>query len=177
MKLPGQAEVDFGKVDEHGCIRPARANGFFQLAELAVDAGQVEDNLGQAHHGHIFRADYALQAGGGHALAAHAEEPGCPAGCGELFFQRLNQQRAVVLAAGLACRDEDVGGHGWIAPPFQALETIIAGLNGADSWPASWRAYAQYDVPEKCLDAKEESFAEHPKEYQPVDSQRQSAEN
>jgi asparagine synthetase B (glutamine-hydrolysing) len=56
-----------------------RADGLLELAELAVDARQVADDLGQPHHRHIFGADHALQAGRGHALAAHAEEPAvCP---------------------------------------------------------------------------------------------------
>ena len=76
MELFGQTEVYLGKVNEHGYAGAAIANGFFQLAVFAVDAGQVENNFGQPHHGHIFRPHHALQAGRGHALATHAEEVG-----------------------------------------------------------------------------------------------------
>ena len=31
---------------------------------------------------------------------------------GKLLLERVDEQRAVVLAAGFACRDEDGGGHG-----------------------------------------------------------------
>ena len=50
------------------------ADGALELAEFAVDAGQVADDFSDAHDRHVFRADDALEAGGGHALAAHAEE-------------------------------------------------------------------------------------------------------
>ena len=48
------------------------ADGALELAELAVDAGQVQDDFGDAHDGHVFSADDAVKAGGGHARAAHA---------------------------------------------------------------------------------------------------------
>jgi hypothetical protein len=87
VELLGQLEVDVGKVDEHGHVGPAVADGLLELAELAVDARQVADHLGDAHDRHIFRADDALEAGGNHAIAAHAEEAGCLAGCGgKLLF-------------------------------------------------------------------------------------------
>ena len=34
----------------------------FEFAVFAIDAGQVADDFGDAHDGHIFRADDALQA-------------------------------------------------------------------------------------------------------------------
>ena len=111
VELFGQAEVDFGEVDEHGDAGWPLPDGLLEFFELAVDAGQMEDDLGEAHDGHVFGADDALQAGGSHARAAHAEEGGCPAGGGELPLKRVDQQGAILLAAGLACRDEDGGGH------------------------------------------------------------------
>jgi len=111
MQLFGQAEVDFGKVDEHGDTGTARADRLFELAKLAVDARQMADDLGEAHDGHLFGADDAIEARCGHALAAHAEELRRLASGGKLLFERGNYERAVVLAAGLACRDENAGRH------------------------------------------------------------------
>ena len=54
----------------------ALADGVLEAAEFAIDAGQMADHLGDAHDGHVFSADDAFEAGGGHARAAHAEE--CP---------------------------------------------------------------------------------------------------
>ena len=76
VKLFGKPKVDLGKVDEHGHAGPPVADGLYQLAILAPDARQMQDNLGQAHDRHVFATDYALQAGGRHALASHAEENG-----------------------------------------------------------------------------------------------------
>ena len=128
MELLGQPEVNFGKVDEHGHAGPPILNRLLELAELAVDARQVAKDLGKAHHRHIFRAHHALQAGRGHPFPAHAEELGRLPGCGKLLFKRLNQQRAVVLAAGFACRDEDGGGHQARAASSRAANIIPASL-------------------------------------------------
>ena len=66
--------MDFGEVDEDGDVGPAGADGSLELAEFAIDAGQVADDFGEAHDGHVFRADDALEAGGGHARTAHAAQ-------------------------------------------------------------------------------------------------------
>ena len=76
VELLGQLEVDVGEIDEDGDIGAAGADGGFELAEFAIDAGQVADDFSDAHDGHVFRADDAVEAGGDHALAAHAEEGG-----------------------------------------------------------------------------------------------------
>ena len=72
-------------------------------------------DLGQSHHRHLFGSDHRIEAGGNHALAAHAEELGALALvltiARKLPLKRIDQQRAVVLAAGLARRDEDPGWH------------------------------------------------------------------
>jgi hypothetical protein len=54
--------VNLREVDEHGHAGAAVADGLLQLAELAPDARQVADDLGQPHDGHLFGADDALQA-------------------------------------------------------------------------------------------------------------------
>jgi hypothetical protein len=74
VEFAGEAEVDLGKIDEDGDGGAAGADGALELAELAVDAGQVEDHFGEAHDGHILSADDAIDAGGGHARTAHAHE-------------------------------------------------------------------------------------------------------
>ena len=107
----GEFEVDVGEVDEDGGAGAAGADGLLELAEFSVDAGQVADDFGDSHDGYVFRADDAFETGGGHALAAHAEICGGLAGFGELAFEGLDQKGAVVLAAGFACRDEEVGRH------------------------------------------------------------------
>src|SRR5580698_297234 len=107
VELFGEPEVDLGEVGEDGCVRPTLADGPLELAEFAVDAWQVAHDFGESHDGHVFRADDAFEAGGCHALAAHAVELSVwkPAA------KSRNQQRAVVFAAGFAGRDEQGGGH------------------------------------------------------------------
>ncbi len=112
MKLAGQPEVNLREVDEHGHRGRLLPDGLLQLAELAPDARQVVDDLGQPHHRHLLGADDALEAGSGHARPAHAEEAGGLAGGGKPLLECLDHQRPIVLAAGLAGRDEDGGGHG-----------------------------------------------------------------
>ena len=107
----GEAEVDFGEVDEDGDGGAAGADGALELAELAVDAGKMQDHFGQAHDGHVFSADDAIDAGGGHARAAHAPQLRCFGFWREAVGERRGEEGAVVLAAGFACRDEDGGGH------------------------------------------------------------------
>jgi hypothetical protein len=50
----------------------------------------MEDDLGEAHDGHVFRADDALKAGCGHALAAHAEKVGGLPPLGEPAFEGVD---------------------------------------------------------------------------------------
>jgi hypothetical protein len=60
---------------------------------------------------------------------------------GQLALESGDQQRSIVLAAGLACRDEDAGGHFFlIAPVIQALVTIITAC------PQSMRAHSRLSV-------------------------------
>ena len=113
VELAGQTEVNLGEVDKDGHVGTTRADSALEPAELAVDAGQMEQDFGQAHDRDIFRADDALEAGGGHALAAHAVEGGGLAAGGELLSEFADQQGAVVLAAGFACRDENGRVHRW----------------------------------------------------------------
>jgi hypothetical protein len=75
VQLFGELEVDVGEIDQDGEGGAALLDGMFEAAEFAVDAGQVADDLGDAHDGHVFRADDAVEAGGGHALAAHPPIP------------------------------------------------------------------------------------------------------
>ena len=103
--------MNFREVDEHGHTGRPGPNRLLQPLKLAPDARQVAHDLGQPHDGHLLGAHHALQARGRHARPAHAEEAGRLSGCGKLFLQRGDQQRSVVLAAGLSCRDEDRGGH------------------------------------------------------------------
>ena len=79
--------MDVGKVDEDGDIGLAGSDGLLEFAELAVDAGQMAHDLRNSHHRHILRADDELEAGIGHAWAAHAEEAGGLAAGGELCFR------------------------------------------------------------------------------------------
>ncbi len=58
----GELEVDVGEVDEDGDVGAAVADGALELAEFAVDAGQVADDFGDAHDGHVFGADDAVEA-------------------------------------------------------------------------------------------------------------------
>ncbi len=83
------------------------ADGALEAAEFAVDAGQVADDFGDAHDRHVFRAHDALEAGIGHALAAHAEEGGSPPLSFQTLLERGKKQRAVGFAAGFSGGDED----------------------------------------------------------------------
>ena len=108
--------MDVGEVDEDGDVWLAGADGLAELVELGVDAGEMADDFGDAHDGHVFRADDAIEAGGDHAISAHAEEICGLAGVCELALEGLNEECAVVFAAGFAGRDEEGGGHGCCRP-------------------------------------------------------------
>jgi hypothetical protein len=77
VEFAGEAEVDFGEVDEDGDGGGMGADGALELAELAVDARKMQDHFGEAHDGHVFSADDATDAGGGHAWAAHSPQLRC----------------------------------------------------------------------------------------------------
>ena len=115
MQLPGQIEMDIREVDEHGHFGPAFANGTAQLAELAIDAGQVDNDLGHAHYGHVFCPDHGVEAGVDHARPAHAEQLRCDSFEGKLLSDRVDQEGAVEFATGFAGRDEDLRRHESIA--------------------------------------------------------------
>jgi hypothetical protein len=72
----------------------------------------MADDLCDAHDRHIFRADYALEAGIDHARSTHSHESRGLANRAQLPFEFLDEQCTVVLAAGFAGRDEDRGGLG-----------------------------------------------------------------
>ena len=75
VELLGELEVNVREIDEHSDVGPLRADGGLQAAKFAIDPRQVADDLGDSHDRHIFRADYALEAGIDHARAAHSNEP------------------------------------------------------------------------------------------------------
>ncbi len=107
MELLRQPEVNFRKVNENGDRRPPVADGALQLAELPIDARQMQHHFRQAHHGHVFGADNALNPGCGHTRAAHANELNRFALRRKLSPDRSSQQGAIVLATGFACRDKN----------------------------------------------------------------------
>jgi len=98
FQFAGEAEVDVGKVDEDGDVRAMFFDGGDEAAVLAVDVGHVPDDLGDAHVGDVFGADYALEAGVFHFFAAEAEA-GEFGVAGAEFGQKLG---AVVVATGFA---------------------------------------------------------------------------
>ncbi len=110
----GEAEVDVGEVDEDSYGGALGADGVDEAAVLAVDVGGVADDFGDAHVGDVLGADDAGEAGGGHLLAAEAEE----GGLGEAVGEFCDDLGAVVVAAGFSGGEEDVGcgGHGWSPP-------------------------------------------------------------
>ena len=75
---------------------------------------QMADDLCDAHDRHIFRADYALEAGIDHARSAHSHESRGLANRVQLPFEFLDEQCTVVLTAGFTSRDEDA----WRARTF-----------------------------------------------------------
>jgi hypothetical protein len=98
MELAKEAEVEVGEVNEDRNMGTASSDGALEFAKFAVDAGQVFNHLGEAHDSHIFSADDAVDAGGAHALAAHAYELGLR----QFLAQKGRQLRAVKFAAGFA---------------------------------------------------------------------------
>jgi hypothetical protein len=90
VELAGEAEVDLREVNEDGNGGAAKADGSLEFLKFAVDAGEMEDDLGEAHDGHVFRADDALKAGCGHALAAHTEKVGGLPPLGEPAFEGVD---------------------------------------------------------------------------------------
>ena len=126
VELFGELEVDVREIDEDGEVGPVLADGGFEAAEFAVDAGQVADDFSDAHDGHVFCTDDAVESGLDHARAAHADEGGMAPGEGELAAQLVNEQCAVVLAAGFAGGDEDGGiGHACACPGPRSLNSMI----------------------------------------------------
>src|ERR1039457_93785 len=112
VELRGKPKVDIWEVDEDRDVWLLRADSCLKAAKLAIDAGQVADDLGDAHNRHIFRANDAFEPDVDHARSAHADEPGRLSGGSQLPLELLDEKRAVVLAAGLAGRDKDGGlGH------------------------------------------------------------------
>ena len=86
----------------------------------------MADDFGDAHDGHIFGADDANESGLDHARAAHADEGGIATGQGELVAQLIDEQGAIVLAAGLAGGNEDGGiGHSCVGLGPCALNPMI----------------------------------------------------
>ena len=77
MKFPGEPEVNLREVNEDGDLRTARADGFLEFAEFAVDTGQMADHFRKAHDSHILRAHDAIHTGRGHAVPAHPEQLRC----------------------------------------------------------------------------------------------------
>src|ERR1039458_1942620 len=99
VKLFSEAEMDFGEIDEHGQGGPAGAEGALELAELAIDAGQMPRHLSESHDRHVFRAGHDLDSGGGHARAAHSEQLRCFTSWSEVLPEGSGQKRPVELAA------------------------------------------------------------------------------
>ena len=119
--------METGEVDEDGHRGATFADGLFEALELTPDVRQVAQDLGQAHHRHLLGTDDAFQTSGFHARSAHSKDGRGLAGVLQLLAQSSDQQRAVVLAAGLACRDKDAGSHVLpITPPVAAHDPIIA---------------------------------------------------
>src|SRR5665213_214 len=56
-----ETEVDIGKVDEDGNVGAALFDGCDQAAVFAIDVGHMADHFGDAHVGHIFGANDAIE--------------------------------------------------------------------------------------------------------------------
>src|SRR3569833_3693472 len=129
--------MDVGEIDEDGDVRTVPPNRGLKAAKLAIDAGQVTDDLSNPHYRHILRSDDASQSGLNHAGSAHTNEGGIAAGQGKLVAQLVNEQCAIALAAVLAGGDEDDGiGHACLGlrPRVEfnniVAETVGPGMRG-----------------------------------------------
>src|SRR5579872_385584 len=77
MELCGELEVNVGEIDEDGERGSANPHGMLEASKFTVDAGQVTDNLGDAHDSHVLSPNNAIETGLDHPLAAHADKCGC----------------------------------------------------------------------------------------------------
>jgi len=112
VELLRELEVDVGEVDEDGDGGKLSADGALEFLKFAIDAGQMLDDLGDAHNRHVFRSHDLTKSGLDHARTTHADEAGVAAFRGELAAQLFDQHGAVELAAGFPGGDEDGGlGH------------------------------------------------------------------
>ena len=94
VKLARQAQVEVGKVDEHGCVGTAALGFAHHLAKAAIDGGNVLDDLDDADFGDLPRVNQQVASGVAHLLAADAEE--LDGRCGRL---RTCRRRAFISSA------------------------------------------------------------------------------
>jgi hypothetical protein len=102
----GHAQVKGGRVNDDAYIRLALGDGAAQAAKARVDAGQMAENLGDAHHGDVFGVHQRFTARGTHALAAQAKN----FKIGPASAQGFDELRAVHVAGGFAGGDKDAQG-------------------------------------------------------------------
>ena len=109
VQMPGEAEVDVGEVDEDGDVGEVLLYAADKAAIAGVDAGDVEEDFGDAHDGYIFGADDLDLMFGGHLAPAEASEGGLR----QVAAQLGDEGCAVVVSGGLAGGEEDARVGDW----------------------------------------------------------------
>src|SRR5208337_2689321 len=74
LELFGQAQVEIGKINQHGKLRPASIHFFEQSVEGAVSSRQSADYLRYADHGELVGVHDSVHPGQAHRFAATAED-------------------------------------------------------------------------------------------------------
>ena len=114
LRPPGQPPMKAGEVDQHAGIGPGVEEAPLRPPGQVDEAVDVEHDPQNPHHRQPRRVGHDLDPRGRHLLAAEARA----LGVGTTRPNSAHQQRGMVVARGLAGRDEDAHGR---APPGNNL--------------------------------------------------------
>jgi hypothetical protein len=109
VEAAGDAEVEIRAIGKDGGGR-AEALGFgYEFSVLAVDAGDVVEDLDDADDGEAGHVHDGADAGGFHALAGAAEQ----FDVAELSAEGIGETGGVAVARGFAGRNQDARRHSY----------------------------------------------------------------
>jgi len=106
-QAPRDAQVKIRRIREDGDMRAQFPSGSQQLAIFPIDAGNVQDHLGQSDDRQAGGVDYGADTGGAQPRSGTTEE----FGAGRRKTHLLDHQRRVKVARGFAGGNQDAGGH------------------------------------------------------------------
>ena len=107
FQLAGQAEMEIGAIGQDGELGAFPPGGFDQLAELAVDAGNLAKHLDQADHGERGGVDDGTHASAAHAGSCTSEE----ISVGESASKSQDQFRGIQVTGRFARGNKNLRGH------------------------------------------------------------------